>query len=460
MSKTGLQEQLIADALGFPAEAIPERVRATCRVLIADCVGVILAGCEEPVSAIAREHAHNTGGVGEASVPGGVHRLPAGAAAFVLGTMAHALDLDDDEPSVFIGHLSATIVATLLPLAEKHALSGAQLLASFAVGVESEFSLGRLLNPSHYDAGHHATSSLGVLAATLAAARMLRLDKEQTGHAFGYAASHLIGIKRNFGTMTKPLHVGSAARIAAEAVTLAQLGVTSARDVLTGAGGVIDMYSAEDKGAPTESRTAFGAPWGLLDVGVAIKQYPSCSNTHPAIDAMRRILSRIDSGSVDTVSCYVAPATSKILQYPHPENGLEAKFSMEYCLAATITYNRPWIEHFRDAAVADPRIQALLPRISVTEDDSISDPSRGVNTSARVVVSTTNGATEVESVEHPRGSSVDPLSGDELRHKFELCTTRMEPTRARALFAALLTLDDQTSIAPLITLLTGANGGK
>ena len=70
----------------------------------------------------------------------------------------------------------------------------------------------------HYGRGWHSTATVGRLAAVAALARLHGLDVAQTRQALGLVASMAGGSIANFGTGTKPLHAGLAARDAVSAV--------------------------------------------------------------------------------------------------------------------------------------------------------------------------------------------------------------------------------------------------
>ena len=99
------------------------------------------------------------------------------------------LDLDDDEPGVLIGHATAAPLAALMAQTDLSGGTGAQLVDAVAVGIEVEFALGRLMNPEHYDRGWHATSTIGVVGAAAACARLLKSDAISTGMSLSMAAS-------------------------------------------------------------------------------------------------------------------------------------------------------------------------------------------------------------------------------------------------------------------------------
>ena len=147
-------------------------------------------------------------------------------AALVNGTASHALDYDD-VAGVMGGHPSAMLVPSMIALGESLGLSGRELTLAYVVGYEAECRIARGVHFHHYDKGWHPTATLGIFGTVAAAARLLNLTIDQTAVALGLAASFASGLKANFGTMTKPLHVGHASRNGLFAAFMAQRGFTA-----------------------------------------------------------------------------------------------------------------------------------------------------------------------------------------------------------------------------------------
>src|SRR5687767_5245495 len=229
-------ERLAAYSTAEAFEKLPEAAVHAARLAILDTIGVMLAGAREDTAVRARALLAHRRGTEEATVAGTPLRAPVEDAAFANGTAAHALDYDDVQASLS-GHPSAPILCPTLAVAERAGASGQALVTAFVVGVEVEAKLGRALNPAHYEVGWHATATCGVFGAAAATAKLLGLSAERTAHALAIAASMASGIKANFGTDCKPLHVGHASRCGVEAALLAQAGFTGNPEALEHADG-------------------------------------------------------------------------------------------------------------------------------------------------------------------------------------------------------------------------------
>src|SRR6516162_2780441 len=214
----------------FRPEHVTPRALSEARAAIIDTIGCALSGIPEPCAQILLE----TPGIAEAPGPalifGTSRRTSALDATLINGTASHALDYDDVS-GVMGGHHSAPVTAPIFALGEELKLSGRRVLAAYIIGVETEVRLSRAVNFHHYDKGWHPTATLGVFGAAAAASHLLGLTVEQMATALAIAASFSSGLKANFGTMTKPLHVGHCSRNGAMAALLAREGFTASSDV-------------------------------------------------------------------------------------------------------------------------------------------------------------------------------------------------------------------------------------
>ena len=199
-------------------------------------------------------------------------------AAIINGTASHALDYDDAMSTVIL-HPSA-LPNTVLPIAEDLKSSGKDVITAYAVGTEVMIRLTEIIGVRHYSVGWHSTGTIGTLGATAALVNLYRLDENQCINALAIAGSMAGGLRKNFGTMTKPLHVGLAASHAIQAVQLAKENFTANHD-LFGDEGIFHAFTGQteffEKKAIT---TAFGEPFALIESGLSVKKFPCCFGTH------------------------------------------------------------------------------------------------------------------------------------------------------------------------------------
>ncbi|MEJ8848853.1 MmgE/PrpD family protein, partial [Variovorax rhizosphaerae] len=192
-------------------EDFSSRAVETASVAITDTVGCALAGATEPCTTLLFGTAINDEPAGKSTLWGSKARASMLDAAMFNGTAAHAIDFDDMAEAMG-GHPSVPVLPVAIALGEQLDSTGAEVLEAYVVGFEAECRLGRVVHPHHYERGWHPTATLGTFGACAAGARLLQLDTDKTAIAFGLCASMASGVKANFGTMTKPFHVGMAAR--------------------------------------------------------------------------------------------------------------------------------------------------------------------------------------------------------------------------------------------------------
>ena len=444
----------IARLAAFATNATPPagaRVRA--RAALVDTVGVTLAGAIEPASRIVQRAILSPAG-GACTVVGVRARASAEQAALANGTAAHALDYDD-MCFVSMAHPSAPLVPALLAAAELTGASGARLLDAYVIGFEIETRFGRVMNPRHYQRGWHCTSTLGILGAAAGVSRLLGLDAPAIGHAIGIAASAAAGLKENFGTMVKPLHAGLAASNGVLAARLAQAGMSASAAAIDGPQGFLHAMDSEGDSL-TGVLEDLGTRWELLDTGVTVKLYPSCAGTHPTLDAILDLQRemRFMAEDVEAIEIGVDPITPTVLLYDRPSSGLEAKFSMPYCVAAAVTHGHVGLDTFDDGAVRDGALAALMSRITMHVDPSL-DPSAAPLTQARVTVRLRHGRVLVRAADGARGYPSRPGSDTDLDAKFLSCAARtLDAARATELLRHLHAFDASTDVRTVTALMS------
>src|SRR5205823_707703 len=163
----------------------------------------------EKVAGIVRDMARAEAAGPVASVIGASFKTSPQLAALANGVASHALDFDFTYTQ---GQLMAPVIPALLPLAEATGATPAEVLAAFIVGFEVCSRLSRA-NPTHNGVGAwHGTSTFGAISAAVACARLLKLPAAKIPDVIGIAVSLASGVNANYGTMTKPLHAGHAAK--------------------------------------------------------------------------------------------------------------------------------------------------------------------------------------------------------------------------------------------------------
>jgi len=368
----------------------------------------------------------------------------------------HALDFDDVSASVE-GHPSVVVLPAALAAAELVEASGRDLLEAYAIGVEVMSKLGLAIGPAHYQAGWHATSTLGTLGAAVAAGRLLGLDADRLQMAIAIAVSEASGSRQNFGTMTKPFHAGHAARCGVHAARLASRGMTASPAALEGPLGYFALF-ALGEGRVAQVASTLGRPWDLEQRALSVKKYPCCFAIHRALDGLLDILSEgvVSPSEVEAITVTAPRGGLAPLIYDRAETGLQGKFCMSYVMAAAFLDGAIGLQTFTDAMVRRPEVRRLEDLVEVREDPQ-AEVGHSPFDEGHVLVELRrrDGSESVRRVEQPLGSAASPLSSDQLAAKYRDCArTVLEEQQVERSLAALGALESLPTVAQLVDHLT------
>ncbi len=415
-----------------------------------DTIGVSVAGANEDAGekALATLRPRQcTGGIPVVGLPTTSSLY---TAAFLNGITAHSLDYDDVSELTH-GHPSATIIPVILALAEPEELSGGQAVAAYAAGFEVQRYLGLFIDSAHTETGWHATATLGTFGATAAAANAVGLTSDQTQTALNIAASLPAGLAKNFGTMTKPLHTGQAARSGLTAALLAAEGYSAANDAIWTDGGFMTAYSATDGSVPQRSEP-YEPRLEAIAEGIHFKKYPCCYYTHGAIQASLDIIDTeaIHPELIENVTVTASEGAVSALSYDKPSTGLEGKFSMEYVVACALVHGTVDIGHFDEFGVTDTAIDRIRSCVEFTSDASLEYESKYTK------VELTTDRDSFERVrDYPPGHATQHVSDAVVRRKFSRCLELGDGEYdSDRLFTELASLRDRSSLKPILHGLT------
>lgn len=429
--------------------------RHVARALL-DTVGGAMAASDAPPDRLLRAWIAKEGGAGNCAVWTSGRDASAVAAALVNGTAAHALDWDDVSPGSAM-HPSAVLIPALMAYADGSEVSGRALVAAYGIGAAAFRAVAQALpRLEHYRRGWHTTSTVGRLAAVAALANVSHLDEEATHNAFGLCASMAGGTLANFGTMTKPLHAGLAARDALMAVQLSAEGFTANPEQLEAPGGFFEIFGGGDSARLARLSGQLEAWRAQWSEDWAQKRYPACYATHRAIDAVLHLRTEAAGRIPCQIEVVVEPGGLRPLRMRPPSTGTEAKFHLGYVLAVAYLRGDVRLDDFTDSAVYDAATQELLATVSAHESDS---PPQGASRydAGYTVVSMKFFDGEVRScrVDHTYGDAQHPLEDEDLERKFaDGCSVRgLSQEFARELADAVWALPEAPSTHRLRDLL-------
>jgi 2-methylcitrate dehydratase PrpD len=416
--EAGLTRVLAAHAADTGGRCGDAELELATRAVI-DTVAVSLAATgDATVTTLIGALGKGAGG-GPATVLATGERADARHAALVGGASAHALDFDDVDDAM-IGHPSAVLVPTVLAVGEEVDATGRAILEAYWAGLTTCRALAAALDVAgHYAKGWHTTMTLGTLGAAASAGRLRGLSIAHMQHALGIAASLAGGSRQNFGTMTKPLHAGLAASNGVLASSLAGHGFSADPDQLEKPLGFLALFGA-DGPAPTAGtvQEAFDS-----QPAVNVKLYPCCYYAVRAADATLELVEAgLQADDVDRIEVVVHPGGLAPLIHSRPRTGLEAKFSLEYVLAACIADRELTLATFTDARVLRPQLKDLVERVRVRTADTppVGEPTWDEGF-AVVTAHTFDGEQLTRRIDVPRGHANRPVTDEELRAKLAGC---------------------------------------
>jgi len=442
---------------GTPAHW-PEAAWTAAHRAFIDIIAVTIPGAAEPVTRRVFETVRHWG-AGPSAAIGQGERLAAPWAALVNGTAAHALDFDDNfDPAK--AHASAVLVPAIIALAEQEGASGRACLDAYVAGLQILGRVGQGVNPAHRNRGWHATATVGAIGAAAASARLLKLDARRAAFAVSIATSMAGGFMAQFGTMTKPLHAGLAAKSGVLAASLARSGVDAGLATLDGPTGMNRLMVGPDYEQLRDTLThvehgqtlrfeteRVGEPLLILSSGLKLKRFPNCGSAHRAMDGLVALQQAHGFAPDEIAAVHIRAPVSHLnnLMYQIPEDALQAKFSLEYALACVAVTGNCTLADFTDEAAARPALTVLYPRIHRHPVDKAEGEFP-----TEVEVQLADGRTFETAVPWPAGSLAVPFTQGQLWAKYEGCVAPvLPPDRAAALRATLEALPDLASIAPL-----------
>jgi 2-methylcitrate dehydratase PrpD len=447
-------------SVALQADELPEDVADAAKLHALDVLGCGIAACALGEAAYATAAALETAGSGASTAIGVPHGLPAPDAAFVNGTLCHALDFDDTHPHSIV-HISASVVPAALAAAQAHGASGAETLSAIVAGNETSARVGMAAGGAFHARGFHPTGVCGVFGATVAAARLRGLDAEQTANALGLAGSMAGGLLEFLadGSETKRLHPGLAARAALDATRLAAHGATGPATVLEGRFG---FFAAYVRGVDADVGTQFedlGERWETPRI--AFKPYPACHYVHAPVDALAQILREtpLEPDDVERLVAYsdrtgeslvLAPLQDKL----RPRTVYDAKFSLPYCLGAQLVHGRVDVRSFTADAIQEPAVLAAAGRVDYEVKEYAPAPDAfagGVRVHLR------DGRTLEAELRHQRGGSENPMSVDDVVAKYRVnASLGLADSDVARLEHAVLAFEQEPSLA-VAELLAGVS---
>ncbi len=364
----GTTETLAQWIVAVKYDEIPSAAIEQAKKSILDYLGTATYGSTTPLGRIIVDFTREQGGNPQARVIATNIRTSSTNAAFANGAMGHAEDFDD--LGGVGGHPATVLTPTVLALADELHLSGREVLTAWVVGYE----IGTRLSANvHTDRDWHPTAIYGTMAAAAAASKLLGLDVQSTRMALGIAGSEAGGLRRNFGTMTKPFHPGQVARNGVIAAKLAAKGYTADPDIIEGRQGYADNFGGAKCNIPAMTKF-LGKVWFLEEEGTRIKPWPCCGGNHQTLTGWLALIKKEklkadDIEHVEHIGPNI-PCTGALLR-TEVRLGLEGKFSLAYNISAAIIDGKVDYDTFTDKRAAKGDLQAFMKRVTIRRSDDV-----------------------------------------------------------------------------------------
>jgi 2-methylcitrate dehydratase PrpD len=382
----------------------------------------------------------------QAMILGREERVDIGSAALLNGISSHTFDFDDTHLKTII-HPAGPVASAALALGERFRATGRELIDALVLGIDVECRIGNAIYPDHYDRGWHITGSTGMLGAAAGCARILKLDAAGTAMALGIAASQPIGVREQFGSMTKAFHVGGAARAGLTAALMAKHGYTASARAIEAPRGLMQTYSTrcDWKQITNELGRRFEISFN------AYKPFACGIVVHPSIDGCRQLRDahRLRAEDIEGIDLLVHPLVLELAGKRAPRTGLESKFSVYHACAVAILFGEAGQGEFSDGVATRGDVIALRGRVFAKVDATISESAADVTIRCR-------GGRRVHLlVEHAIGSLERPMSDDDLQRKFHgLVDPVLGAERAGRLVEACRTLAGASDVDTLKAVAT------
>jgi 2-methylcitrate dehydratase PrpD len=408
--------------------SVPADVIEIGKKSILDGIGLALSGSVAKSGELVRTYLQSAGiKDGSATVIGMGMKVPPRFAAFANGVGVHADDYDDTQLAVakdrvygLLTHPTAPALPAALAVGEEKGASGADAMLAYHIGVELECKIAEAINPRHYQHGFHATATCGTYAAAAAAAKLKGLSVEQTVRALGCAGSQSAGLRENFGTMMKPFHAGRSSESGIIAADFAELGWTTTDKILEAPRG---FFQAAGGGWDNDAIAGkLGKPWTFANPGVSIKPHPSGSLTHPGMTEMLRLMKEhgFKAADVERVDVGTNQNMPNALIHHRPKNELQAKFSMEFCMAILLIEGRGGLPEFTDEVVERADVKKMIEKVNFHVHPEAE--AAGYDKMTTIIdVHLKNGKTISGRADFGKGSPANPMTYDECADKFRGC---------------------------------------
>lgn len=367
-------EAIVNFAAGLRWDEVPVETQDHLVDLVHDALAVAAAGAEAPGCRALLDL------LGEWEVQAGcrvlyrqLHVSPPDA-ALANATLIEAWDYDDTHDQGLV-HTVAPVFAAVQAVAEysRRPIGRDEYLAACAAGVEILCRLGvASVTPLTWT----RTSSLGGMAAAVAAAKVMGGSAAEIHNAAGIAYTQASGNSQTIvdAATSKKMQVGFAARSGVISALLAMRGVTGPKDILEGKHGYFRLYEPTTELVDTIAE-GLGSRWELDRV--TMKPFPCARDVHGSVAAAlgaargRRFeVDEIKSVEIRAPRLVVDVAGRPVL-VGGPEAAVAAILSIPYTVSVALLRGAVRLDDLLEAAITAEAAQALQRLVEVRVDEAL-----------------------------------------------------------------------------------------
>jgi 2-methylcitrate dehydratase PrpD len=435
-------------AAGLSCDSIPVPARESAKMLLLDALACAMAGHQGEETGQLDAMASALGASEEATVIGGGRRSLAGA-TLLNGYLVTAVTMCDVHRAT-LTHVTPEVIPPALAIAERDGVSGSDLLAAIAAGLEVTTRVGIGLDyPVFRAKGWHGPGVIGPFGSAAATGRLRGFDAETMARAFGLAGSQSAGTFAAWGTPTVKFHQCRGALSGLMAALLAEQGFVANGEFLTAPdGGLYNTYA--EGGRPEDALAGLGEDWELCRI--ALRLWPAATPLQDVITALFDLVASHDVafGEVEKVRI----ALSKT---PFDMHGgfstyaakFEALLSAHYIAAVYLRDRAVTLAQFEPSCYDDAALRRFAAeRVAVVHDPALKGGQ------AIAEVATKDGQTFTSRCEHPLGTPENPLTRKQVEDKFRTYAAPIISAEAAdEAIGAVAGLEDLASARTLIDLL-------
>ena len=451
------ESQIVDYISGLEYDRLTEPAVEAAKTRLLDSLACAVAAYNESPVAAMRRIALQSSSVEGASVFGTAHVAPVYDAAMVWGTAIRAFDWNDTYLSKEPAHPSDNIGAAMA-VAEAEKRSGRDLIAAICLAYELQcrFCDAAAIREKGWD---HVT--YGSVSSTAAAAKLMKLNSEQTRNALGIAVTTGNYLRQTrIGTISswKAAAFAKAARNAVEAALYARYGFSGPSEIIAGRHGLIRQIA----GGEFELAPNFGGQGGeeYKIVNTYIKYFPAEYHSQSAIWAAMDLRTQIGPDGWRDIRAVLVETSRHSYEIIgmekdkwRPRTRETADHSLPFITAATlmdgdITLKQFDPEHLRDKALLD-----LVDKVECREKKEYTD-LYGTSYPNKITVSMNSGEVFEKEIINPKGHPLNPLDRSQIEKKFRMNSEGLlNDTQQDRLIQFVWSLDELENLGPLLNCL-------